>query len=248
MTENERQSWLSWIGWFKFVKYKTRQETCFSWKIPWVPRVGINLPFKDLFEGTPHLFSWKIPWVPRVGINLPFKDLFEGTPHLCMFGVKDPRSRRAAMRPVRFLTNSRELLKSVERWCPHEHVHGPVKVLTNAYRSSSRWHTRAWAKALIRGAESDAAKRLEVYPAQRDDGPRGGALCGKIGIHANSQKSGHASKELLCRALWIGGANKIALRAASELKRRTNLRQCHLPAKRADTKLHSIKVSEWISL
>ena len=28
----------------------------------------------------------------------------------------------------------------------------------------------------------------------------------------------HPSKELLCRALGIGGANSIALRAASELK------------------------------
>ena len=34
-------------------------------------------------------------------------------------------------------------------------------------------------------------------------------------IHKNL---GHPSKELLCRALRIGGANKIAIRAASDLK------------------------------
>ena len=68
-----------------------------------------------------------------------------------------------------------------------------------------------------------------------------------MGIHKNL---GHPSKELLCRALGIGGANKIAIRAASELKceRRTNIRkviclrswQIHTP--------NSIKVKEWISL
>ena len=52
------------------------------------------------------------------------------------------------------------------RKCPNKHVHGLVKGLTNAYRSSSRWHTRAWAQAVIRGVESDAVKRHEAYPAE----------------------------------------------------------------------------------
>ena len=43
----------------------------------------------------------------------------------------------------------------------NEHFHGPVKGLTNAYRSSSRWHTRTWAHAVIREVESDAAKRFD---------------------------------------------------------------------------------------
>ena len=52
--------------------------------------------------------------------------------------LKDPCSRRDLKRPVRCLTNSRELLKFVIRQCSRKHVHGPVKGLTNAYRSSSR--------------------------------------------------------------------------------------------------------------
>ena len=42
----------------------------------------------------------------------------------------------------------------------------PVTGLTNAYRSSSRWHTRACGQAVIRGVESDVVKRLEAYPAE----------------------------------------------------------------------------------
>ena len=55
-------------------------------------------------------------------------------------------------------------------------------------------------------------------------------------IHKNL---GHPSKELLCRALRIGGANKIAIRAASELKcdvcAETKPPKSHLPSKLADT-------------
>ena len=105
--------------------------------------------------------SCKIPWAPRAGINFPSRHF--GTSHLCMFGVKDPRSRRVVKRPVRYLTYSREHLKFVVRKCSNKHVHGPVKGLTNAHRRSSRWHTRAWGQAVVRGAESDAAKRFEAY-------------------------------------------------------------------------------------
>ena len=65
-------------------------------------------------------------------------------------------------------------------------------------------------------------------------------------VHKNL---GHASKELLCRALRFGGANKIALRAASELtcdvcseKSLTCLRSWLIRI------LNSIKALEWISL
>ena len=51
-------------------------------------------------------------------------------------------------------------------------------------------------------------------------------------IHKNL---GHPSKELLCRALRIGGDYKIALRAASELKCDVCTTFRHLPAKLADT-------------
>ena len=55
-------------------------------------------------------------------------------------------------------------------------------------------------------------------------------------IHKNL---GHPSKELLCRALRIGGANKVAIRAATELKcdvcSESKPPKSHLPAKLADT-------------
>ena len=40
----------------------------------------------------------------------------------------------------------------------------------------------------------------------------------RLAIMRITKMLGHPSKELLCRALRIGGANKIAIRAASELK------------------------------
>ena len=124
---------------------------------------------------------------------------------------------------------------------PSKHVHGPVRGLTNAYRSSSRWHTRAWAQAVSRGVESDTVKRHEAHPAEDvemdltgadipdDEFPEephveeaevpaeipDAATFAIMRIHKNL---GHPSKELHCRALRIGGTNKIAIRVASELK------------------------------
>ena len=100
--------------------------------------------------------SWNQPSFQRLR-KAPF--VFEDLSHFCMFGVQDPRSRRALKRPVTYLTNRREQLRFVVRKCPNEHVHGTVKRLTNAYRSSSRWHTRAWVHAVIRGVESDQNTR-----------------------------------------------------------------------------------------
>ena len=55
-------------------------------------------------------------------------------------------------------------------------------------------------------------------------------------IHKNRV---HPSKELLCRALRVGGANKIAIRAASEVKcdvcSENKTPKSHLPAKLADS-------------
>ena len=55
-------------------------------------------------------------------------------------------------------------------------------------------------------------------------------------IHKNL---GHTSKELLCRALRIGGANETAIRAANELKcdvcAENKPLKSHLPSKLADT-------------
>ena len=84
---------------------------------------------KFLVENPLGATSWNQPSIQRLR-NAPF--VFEDISHLCMFGVKDPRSRRALKRPFRYLTNSRELLKIVVRKCPNKHVHGPVKGVTSA--------------------------------------------------------------------------------------------------------------------
>ena len=47
--------------------------------------------------------SWNQPSIQRLR-NAPF--VFEDISHLCMFGVKDPRNRRALKRPDGYLTNS----------------------------------------------------------------------------------------------------------------------------------------------
>ena len=73
--------------------------------------------------------NWNQASIKRLR-NAPFS--FEGISHLGMFGVKDPRSRRTLKRPVRYLTNSPQLLKFVVRKCPNKHVHGLVKGRTNA--------------------------------------------------------------------------------------------------------------------
>ena len=62
--------------------------------------------------------------------------------------------------------NSRELLTFVVRECPNKHVHRPAKEIAHASRSSSRWRTRAWAQAVVRGVESDAVRRFEAYPGE----------------------------------------------------------------------------------
>ena len=155
--------------------------------------------------------SWNQPSIQRLR-NASF--VLEDISHLCMFGVKDPRSRR----PVRYLSNSRELLRFVVRRCPSKHVHGPVKGLTNAYRSSSRWHTRAWGQAVTRGVESDVVKRLEAGPAEDVEMELPGTAIPDYEFHEKShleeakvphKNLGHPSKELLCRALRIGGPIKL---------------------------------------
>ena len=79
---------------------------------------------------------------PRAGIKplsedfgtLPsrLKELISHIAHVRGQGSEEPKS------PL--------LLKFVVRKCPNKHVHGPVKGLTNACRTSSRWHTRASAQ------------------------------------------------------------------------------------------------------
>ena len=210
-----------------------------------------------LVENPVRAASWNQPSIQGLQ-NAPI--VFEDISHLCMFGVKDPRSRRALKRPVRYLTNSRELLKFVVRKCPNKHVHGPVKGLTNAYRSSSRWHTRAWEQSSDQG--SGERQRLEAFEPKMwkwilqgtaipDDEfheephleeakvPEEIPNVVRLAIMRIHKNLEHPSKELLCRALRIGGANRIAIRAASQLKcdacSENKPPKSHLPAKLADT-------------
>ena len=95
--------------------------------------------------------------------------MFEDTSRLCMFGVKDFQIGKHLKRLVRFLTKSREILGEIARTCNNKHERGLVKSLTNRYPSSSHWHTRVWAQALIRGIEKDASPRFEGFPAEDVD-------------------------------------------------------------------------------
>ena len=72
--------------------------------------------------------------------------------HTCVCsgqGSEEPESPQE----TRQVLDSRQLLRFFVRKCLNKHVHGPVEGLTNAYRSSSCWHARAWAQAVIRGVE-----------------------------------------------------------------------------------------------
>ena len=116
--------------------------TCFSWK----NHVGAS--------------SWN-----QVFGALPSR--FEGFSHLFMFGVKDPRSRRALKRDVRYLTNSPQLMKFVMRKCPEQTCSwtgGRTHECLSEFVSLA--HTRAWAQAAIRGVQSDAVKRHKAHTAE----------------------------------------------------------------------------------
>ena len=115
---------------------------------------------------------------------------------------------------------------------------------------------------MIRGVESDVVKRLEAYPAEDveidfagtaipDDefdeelhleeaqDPEEVPNAVRSAIMRVHKNLGHPSKELFCHALRLGGANKIAIKAASELKcavcSENKPPKSHLPAKLADT-------------
>ena len=115
---------------------------------------------------------------------------------------------------------------------------------------------------MIRGVESDVVKRLEAYPAEDVEMDFAGTVTTDDEFHEEPhleeakvpeempnavrlavirvyKNLGHPNKELWCRALRIGGTNKIALRAASEMKSdvcsESNSSKSHMPAKLADT-------------
>ena len=115
---------------------------------------------------------------------------------------------------------------------------------------------------MIEGVESDAVKRLEAYPTEDVEMDLAGTAIPDDEFHEEPhleeakvpgeipnavslaimrihKNLGHPRKELLCRALRIGGANKIAIRAASEIKcdvcSENKPPKSHLPAKLADT-------------
>ena len=114
-----------------------------------------------------HCFAWKILWAPRAGIkpsiqrlrSAPFiiEDIFTLVRVRCQ-GLEEPKSPQETRQVLDKESTPLQICRSK---VPEKHVLGAVKRPTNAYRTSSRWHTRAWAQAVIRGVETDVVKRLK---------------------------------------------------------------------------------------
>ena len=158
--------------------------------------------------------------------------------------------------------NSRELLKFVVRRCPNKHVHRPAKEFAHASRSSSRWRTRAWAQALVRGAESDAARRFEAYPGEDAEmGLAGTAvpddefheepqpqqpgvleevpIAVRLAVMSIHKKNWYIPAKNCCAALCglvepMGLHSEPRVNSSVMFAWRTDLTTCHLPAKLAD--------------
>ena len=134
--------------------------------------------------------------------------VLEDISHLCMFGVMDPRSRR-------------------EQTCSRtgERTHECILEFVSLAHGT---------QAVIRGVESDAVKRPEAYPVEDAKMDLAGTAIPDDEFHEETQLEEskvseevtnairlaimrdhkipeHPSKELLCRALRLGGANKIAV-------------------------------------
>ena len=126
------------------------------------------------------------------------------------------------------------------------------------YRSPSRWHMRAWGTSRDQGSgERRCQETREDFEIELpgiaipDDEfhdephlkeaklPEEVPNAVRQAIMRVQNVLGHRSKELLCRALRIGGANKVAIRAATELEcdvcSESKPPKTHLRAKMADT-------------
>ena len=94
----------------KFGHGSTNPKTTFGFRISKSRMVsfslcGVQETARNMFL-VEHLVvatSWNQPSIQRLW-KAPF--VFEDSSHLCILGVKDPRSRRALKRPVRYLTNT----------------------------------------------------------------------------------------------------------------------------------------------
>ena len=93
--DRERATELAILEWWcPCAKFRKQLETCFSWKILWAPRAETNPQSKD---------SGALP------------SRLKEFHFYVRSGSKDPRSRRALKKLVRYLTNSPQLLKFVVR-------------------------------------------------------------------------------------------------------------------------------------
>ena len=122
------------------------------------------MPLCEIQEATGNMFLVENPvgaWFQRPR-SAPFS--FEGISHVCMFW--DPRRRRAFKRPVRYLTNSPQLLRFVVRKCPDKTCSRTGEGTHERRSEFVSLHTRPWAQAAIQGVESDAIRRHEEYPAE----------------------------------------------------------------------------------
>ena len=148
--------------------------------------------------------------------------------HVCACSGSRTRGVR-----VRYLTNSRStFLRFVVRSWPNKHVHGPVKGLTKACRSS---HTDAWTLAVIRGVESDA-KRGEEYPAEN------------VKMDSHNKNLEHPKRScfvVLCQLTTTKQRSKLRVNSSvpfARIREVTGLRSWQIRTS------HSIKVSEMFFL
>ena len=154
--------------------------------------------------------SWNQPSIQRHRIAL---FVIENMSHLCMFGVKDPRSRRALKRPIRYLTNRRESVemcraKMCEQTCSQtgERTHECVSELfslaracleTSCDQGSGERRCQKTRGLFSRRCGNGASRYGHTWwRVPRGTTPRRGKSswrdtqwC-KIGGHANSQESG----------------------------------------------------------
>ena len=181
---------------------------------------------------------------------------------VCMSGVKDPRSRRALKRPVKYLTNSPQLLKNCRAVVPEQACSWTGdRTCEGISEFVSLAHTRLGTSGDPRSGER-CSQKAEACPAEDvemdltgtdipDDEfpeerqveevrvPKEIPNAVSLAIMRIHKNLGHPSKELLCLALRNGGANEIAIRAATEPKcdvcAENKPPKSHLPWKLADT-------------
>ena len=176
--------------------------------------------------------------------------------HVWCQGSEEPKSPQETRQIFDKLSTALEICRSKVP----EQTDSRTSGLTKGHRSSSRWHTRAWAHAVIRGVESDAVRRHEAYPSFDLEKDLTGADIPDDEFpeepHVEEakvpEKIYNAVRLAIMRKIWdipakncfaghceLAERTKIAIRAASGLKcgicSENKPPKSHLPAEQADT-------------